>query len=100
MWEIDENPIRAELSPSEQAEHLAKRKTLWEQRFVGGSTCATEKPQHKKKFAADKGDKTGVSKSAVNRARVLARRVGGCWVASCKEAKPIEAVSGPIWFLK
>jgi len=29
LWEIDENLIRAELSPTEQAAHLAKRRELW-----------------------------------------------------------------------
>jgi hypothetical protein len=29
LWEIDENLMRAELSPTEMAEHLARRKELW-----------------------------------------------------------------------
>ena len=29
LWEIDENLMRAELSPTEMAEHLAKREELW-----------------------------------------------------------------------
>ncbi len=37
LWEIDENLMRAELSPTEMAEHLAKRKELWDEREAGGA---------------------------------------------------------------
>ncbi|MGK7652413.1 hypothetical protein ACSQ76_08360 [Roseovarius sp. B08] len=50
------------------AEHLAKRKELWEARKVGGATCTTKKPQHQRQFASETSEKTGVNKSTVNRA--------------------------------
>ena len=35
LWEIDENLIRSELTATQQAEHLAKRKELWHARKLG-----------------------------------------------------------------
>jgi len=66
LWEIDENLIRAGLSPSEEAAHLARRKELFEARNVGGTNCPT-KPQHQKAFAQETAGKTGQSKKDINR---------------------------------
>jgi hypothetical protein len=30
LWEIDENLIRAGLTPAQEAKHLERRKELWE----------------------------------------------------------------------
>ena len=68
LWEIDENLIRSELTATQQAEHLAKRKELWEARKLAGSSCPTKKPQHEKQFAAETADTTGVPKRVINRA--------------------------------
>ncbi len=35
LWEIDENLMRAELTPAEHADHLARRKELWASRENG-----------------------------------------------------------------
>lgn len=54
--------------PTQQAEHLAKRKDLWETRKESGSTCPTLTGRGNKQFAADTEDTTGVPKCAINRA--------------------------------
>lgn len=51
------------------AEHLAKRKELWEVRRNTGATCTSiNGPGQPKQFASDTADKTGVNKSTVTRA--------------------------------
>lgn len=82
IWEIDENLMRAELTATQQAEHLAKRKELWEQRVTGGTSCPTSLKdgrgggaQHQKQFAAETADATGVDKRTVNRAVARAQAV-------------------------
>ena len=37
LWEIDENLMRADLSPAEMAQHLKRRKELWEERQASSS---------------------------------------------------------------
>lgn len=74
LWEIDENLMRAELTPTQQAEHLAKRKELWEARSLGGTNCST-KPQHQKQFAQDTAESTGTTRQQVNRAVARAEKV-------------------------
>ena len=69
LWEIDENLIRSELTPTELAEHLAKRKELWEARENTDASCASiRSPGQPKRFAAETADSTGVNKSTVSRA--------------------------------
>jgi hypothetical protein len=60
--------MRAELTPTELAEHLAKRAELWEAREVSGQV--DPKPQGGKPtlFASEAEAKTGVPKRTVNRA--------------------------------
>ena len=67
LWEIDENLMRAELSPTEMAEHLAKRKELWNARRESGPTCPTLTGRGNKAFASDTAEKTGVPKRSINR---------------------------------
>ena len=76
LWEIDENLMRAELSPTEMAEHLAKRKELWGQRSSGAS-CATGggAPGENIGFASETAAATGISKSTVNRATSRAKAI-------------------------
>ncbi len=68
LWEIDENLIRSELTATQQAEHLAKRRELWEARRESGTSCPTLTGRGNKQFAAETSDKTGVPKRTVNRA--------------------------------
>jgi ParB-like nuclease domain len=75
LWEIDENLMRAELSPSERASCTARRKEIYEalhpeakhggDRKSGGSSrkvCDMKKPA---RFTADTAAKTGKSERSV-----------------------------------
>lgn len=70
LWEIDENLIRAELTPAQQADHMARRKALWEQRAAAesGTSCPTLTGRGNVGFASDTAEKTGTDKRTVNRA--------------------------------
>jgi ParB family chromosome partitioning protein len=63
LWEIDENLMRSELSPAQQADHLARRKVIWEGLNSGKNFPTKGRP---KGFAGATATATGVSKSAVN----------------------------------
>lgn len=71
--EIDENLCRSELSPTQEAEHLARRKELWltripnELRRESGTNSPTLTGRGNKGFAQDVEDKTGQDKREVNR---------------------------------
>lgn len=68
IWEIDENLIRSELTPTQEAEHLAKRKELWGQRNTGQTSASIRGPGQPKQFAKDTADQTGRSKATINQA--------------------------------
>ena len=82
LWEIDENLMRAELSPTERGEHITRRAEIWNAiPEVGGATCAThdasgrkKTPQQERGFAAKTAAATGLSKATIN--RDLARTEG------------------------
>ncbi len=80
LWEIDENLMRAELSPTEMAEHLAKREDLWAER-QSRKVCANESKRddgrgHRPKgFASETAEATGVSKRAVQLATSRAKAI-------------------------
>lgn len=59
--------MRAELTPTQMAEHLAKRKELWGARVNSVATCNTN-PGRPRGFDTDTAEKTGVNRSTVNRA--------------------------------
>lgn len=61
LWEIDENLMRAELTPAQQADHLARRKEIWEALQASGTNCST------KGFAADSAKAIGRTKQDINR---------------------------------
>jgi hypothetical protein len=75
LWEIDENLMRAELSPMEHADHVTRRAKLLEARpKVGGKTFPT-KPQYAWGSAAYIAEMTGLSKRAVNLALSRGRAI-------------------------
>ncbi|SNY95538.1 ParB N-terminal domain-containing protein [Halomonas sp. hl-4] len=82
MREIDENLIRAELTASQRAAAIKRRKALWEQRHPGNRAEQVENqveqlvppetgykkpPPQSKQFAADTAERTGQSKQDINR---------------------------------
>lgn len=67
LWEIDENLMRADLSPTEHDEHLAKRKELWARRDTGPICPTIRGAGQPKQFAADTAAATGISKRSINR---------------------------------
>ncbi|MBO9432580.1 hypothetical protein J7394_00075 [Ruegeria sp. R13_0] len=66
--------MRSELTPTQMAEHLAKRKELWIARqdrveqLVPVEIGYKKPPKKEKGFAADTAEKTGVNKSTITRA--------------------------------
>jgi hypothetical protein len=84
LAEVDENLIRAELSPAERALHIGKRKELYEQVYPatkkggapgkagGGKKAKTAKLAT---FARDTATKTRVSRRSVERDATRAKRV-------------------------
>ena len=66
LWEIDENLIRAELTPTEEADHVARRKELWEMRQKVGKVFPLFTGRGHEGFAADTAKKTGKTKRSVN----------------------------------
>lgn len=84
LWEIDENLRRAELSPAQVAEHLKRRKALWERRQENGNTVSVSKVgkggagpgRGHEGFASETAAATGVTKQAVNKAVSRATALG------------------------
>ncbi len=75
LWEIDENLMRAELSPSEMAEHLARREDLWGKRNSAQTLRDIKGPGRPKGFASETADATGVSKRAIQLATSRAKSI-------------------------
>ena len=73
LWEIDENLMRAELSPTELGGHISRRKELREKRDSGQTLPINKGPGMPKGFAADTAKKTGMSKRAINLATSRAK---------------------------
>ena len=73
LWEIDENLVRAELTELERADHLKRRKELFDAK--GGKRISTPGGEQKVGFDRDAADKTGMSKQAINRSRNRAERI-------------------------
>lgn len=80
LWEIDENLMRAELTPSQQADHLKRRKEIWEAKQSAQvepiESKRTDGKGHRSEgFASDTAAKTGVAKSTINRAISRAEKI-------------------------
>lgn len=77
LMEIDENLARSELSPAEEAMHIARRKVIWET-MNSGKTIPTiqDGPGRPKEFAAEVASVTGNSKRDVNLKVARARELG------------------------
>jgi hypothetical protein len=79
LWEIDENLSRAELTPAETAEHMARRKELWEQKLVAENGRNTPIFQSAgrgyKGFAQETADRTGQDKREINKAVARGQKI-------------------------
>jgi ParB-like chromosome segregation protein Spo0J len=81
LWEIDENLMRAELTPVQQAEHLKRRKEIWEAKHQSMQDAPIESKREDGKghraegFASDTAEKTGVDKTTINRAISRAEKI-------------------------
>jgi ParB/RepB/Spo0J family partition protein len=74
LWEIDENLMRSELSPAQQADHLARRKVIWETLSVQIAPKPTGgRPAG---FASDTAARAGVNKTTVTRDIARATALG------------------------
>jgi len=78
LCEIDENLVRADLTPAEQAAHHARRKELHEQKYPGTKRTATLKRGQERapsrqngetgtRYTIDVAEKTGASERTVQR---------------------------------
>lgn len=84
LWEIDENLCRSELTEAEEAQHLARRKQLWEAKEKSiGSTCTDTRVSSRGRknegrpdgFAASTAKVTGDSKTTINRKIARAEKI-------------------------
>lgn len=66
LWEIDENLVRAELSPAQQAEHLSRRKDIWEA-IQNSATICRENRGRPEGFASETAKAAGIDKRTVQR---------------------------------
>ena len=69
LWEIDENLVRAELSEGERAEHLLRRKQIFDakRKQLRLSEDDGSKTQYEKGFASETAERTGLTKRHINR---------------------------------
>ena len=67
--------MRADLTPTEMAEHLAKRKELWEARNSVASCNTNNGPGRPTEFTTDTATKTSVNGSTVHRAVARAKAI-------------------------
>lgn len=75
LWEIDENLMRAELSPAEQAEHLSRRKEVWEALRVSEQNVP-KRQGRPDGFAGESSTATGQTKQHINRQIARAEALG------------------------
>lgn len=91
LWRIDENLIRAELTPMERDEHLARRAELFKAK--GGKKIPTPGGEQEIGFAKDTADQTGLSKRTINKALARNRKIAPDVKKMVKEIRPDAGVS-------
>lgn len=74
IWQIDENLMRAELTPAQEADCLKRRKELWERR-ESGRNPPTLTGRGNSGFARDVEQRTGKPKRTINEAISRAARI-------------------------
>lgn len=78
LCEIDENLMRAELTPVQQAECLKRRKEIWEAKQAQSGNAVSSLDaggRGNKGFAQETAEKTGVTKQAINKAIARAEKI-------------------------
>lgn len=76
LWEIDENLMRAELTPAQQADHLSRRKIVWELIQESDANRTTFTGRGNTGFASETAEKAGIDKSTVTRQIARADALG------------------------
>jgi len=84
LWEIDENLCRSELTEAEEAQHLARRKELWEARETANSFRSFE-GRGNKGFASETASVSGQTARSVQKKIARAQKI---------EPKLLEEVKG------
>lgn len=90
LWEIDENLMRAELSPSERAAHLARRKAIYLEKHpetkqhVAGGKARQGTASANLAFAEDTAAKTGKSERAVQRDTARGEKIDAAVLAEVR----------------
>ena len=84
LIEIDENLCRAELTPSQRAMAIKRRKQVWEALHPeGGNTVSTLGGVQQLGFAADTCAAAGLTKQSVNQHLSRAEALGECFHLRC-----------------
>lgn len=96
LWEIDENLIRSELSPAQKAQHLSRRKEIWES-LKTGTTGVGLGGRGNTSFAAETASVAGISKGNVNehiaRAHALGDDIGRVAGTSLDKGVELDALA-------
>lgn len=77
LMEIDENLARSELSPAEEAAHIARRQAIWEEMNTVRNTDGIQKKRGQpKKFATELSEITGNSRTQIYQKISRAEKLG------------------------
>ena len=94
LWEIDENLCRAELTPAQQADHLMRRKEVWERVKESGTNSPTLTGRGNTAFASETAAATGKDKREINRAVSRAEKIAPDVLAEEKPPTEAEGLAG------